>query len=123
MPAAANAGIRKKILDSGYPEFYKKVWLECLNIPCGKTSTYSEIAANIGNPRAQRAVGNALNKNPFAPEVPCHRVIRKNGGIGGYAGGAARKIELLKKEAERARTRQKARPGKRAASPGERHKP
>ena len=98
MPAPAKGGIREKILGSGYPKFYKKVWLECLKIPRGSVSTYSEIARKIGSPRSQRAVGNALNKNPFAPAVPCHRVIRKNGTPGGYARGARKKLELLKKE-------------------------
>ena len=61
-------------------------------------STYSEIAKNIGNPKSARAVGQALAKNPFAPEVPCHKVIRKNGKLGGYSKGIAKKIKLLKKE-------------------------
>ncbi|HWA64450.1 MAG TPA: MGMT family protein, partial [Candidatus Paceibacterota bacterium] len=57
-----------------------------------------QVAAAIGRPRAARAVGNALNKNPFAPEVPCHRVIRSDGSTGGFAFGRKKKIQLLKKE-------------------------
>jgi len=79
-------------------------------IPKGKTMTYAEVARAVGSPRASRAVGNALNKNPrpiFAPQnlggrafapVPCHRVIRSNGSIGGFAFGVKKKVELLKKE-------------------------
>lgn len=60
--------------------------------------TYAQVAAAIGNPRAVRAVGNALNKNPYAPEVPCHRVIRSDGTIGGFASGSSKKEELLRSE-------------------------
>lgn len=60
--------------------------------------TYKEVAMAIGLPKAYRAVGNALNKNPFAPKVPCHRVIRSDGTIGGFASGTKKKIELLKRE-------------------------
>lgn len=87
-----------RIKKSNYPEFYKKVWLECLKIENGQMSTYSEIAGRIGHPKSQRAVGTALSKNPFAPEVPCHRVIRKNGGLGGYSRGIKEKLKLLKLE-------------------------
>ncbi|MBI5574336.1 MAG: MGMT family protein [Elusimicrobia bacterium] len=90
--------LTQKIRSSKYPEFYKKVWLECLKIKKGHLSHYSEIAKKIGHPKAARAVGNALAKNPFAPEVPCHRVIRKNRELGGYSGGLDKKIRLLKKE-------------------------
>ena len=90
--------IRKKI--SAYSEFFQKVWIECSKIPRGKTMSYSELARKIGKPGAARAVGTALGKNPFAPVVPCHRVIRKDGGPGGYsgAGGVKAKIEMLRKE-------------------------
>jgi len=90
--------LKLKIKNSNYPEFYKKVWLECLKIKLGHLSTYSEIARLIGKPKAARAVGNALAKNPFAPQVPCHRVIRKNGILGGYSGGLNKKLKLLKEE-------------------------
>jgi len=67
-------------------------------IPRGKVTTYQLIARALNNERAARAVGNALNKNPYAPEVPCHRVIRANGEVGGFASGQAKKIAILKKE-------------------------
>ncbi len=67
-------------------------------IPEGETRSYAWVAAEIGRPKAARAVGNALNKNPFAPEVPCHRVVKSDGAIGGWRGGIAGKRELLNKE-------------------------
>lgn len=69
-------------------------------IPAGETRSYSWVAREIGRPRAARAVGSALHKNPFAPEVPCHRVVRADGSIGGFAQGVARKRELLDNEAK-----------------------
>jgi len=67
-------------------------------IPRGRVSTYLAIARALNNPKAARAVGNALNKNPYAPKVPCHRVIRSNGEVGGFANGTNKKIAILKKE-------------------------
>jgi methylated-DNA-[protein]-cysteine S-methyltransferase len=64
-------------------------------IPFGKTSTYSEIADRIGRPRAARAVGNALGSNPIPIVIPCHRVLRAGGALGGYGGGIERKQVLL----------------------------
>jgi len=89
-----------KIEMKKYPLFYQKVWLKCMEIPNGEVRTYKWIARKIGHPNASRAVALALKKNPFAPYVPCHRVIRSDGRIGGYSakGGIKRKIELLKKE-------------------------
>ena|SRR3989338_1784817 len=78
--------------------FNERVWSACKKIPKGKVSTYSQIAKAIGNSKSSRAVGNALNKNPFAPKVPCHRVIKSNGEIGGFASGSSKKISLLKKD-------------------------
>ncbi|QQR82918.1 MGMT family protein [Candidatus Campbellbacteria bacterium] len=66
-------------------------------IPKGQTRTYKEVARLAGSPRAYRAVGNILNKNRSS-KVPCHRVIRSDGGIGGFAWGSAKKKALLKKE-------------------------
>lgn len=63
-------------------EFQQKVYDFVKTIPKGKTATYKEVAVAIGRPKAYRAVGNVLNKNPFAPIVPCHRVIKSNGDIG-----------------------------------------
>ncbi|HQJ58151.1 MAG TPA: MGMT family protein, partial [Candidatus Pacearchaeota archaeon] len=63
----------------------------------GKVTTYKEIARKL-NSKAYRAVGNAMNKNPYAPKVPCHRVVKSNGEVGGFAFGVKKKIEMLKKE-------------------------
>lgn len=79
-------------------KFEIKVLAKVKKIPRGKIRTYKEIAIATGRPKAARAVGNALNKNPWAPKVPCHRVVKSNGEIGGYARGAKKKIALLKKE-------------------------
>ena len=79
-------------------EFQQKVYDFVKTIPKGKTATYKEVAIAIGHPKSYRAVGNALNKNPFAPIVPCHRVIKSDGTIGGFAQGTEKKTELLKKE-------------------------
>ena len=67
-------------------------------IPKGKVTTYGDIARALGHPRASRVIGRILNKNPNPILTPCHRVIKSNGKIGGYAFGKARKKELLKKE-------------------------
>jgi len=77
--------------------FNEKVWKVCSKIPKGKVSTYKEIAKKLKT-KAYRAVGTALNKNPNAPKVPCHRVVNSDGRVGGYAGGVKKKILLLKKE-------------------------
>lgn len=85
---------------SGIPPFRARVLRAALRIPYGKTRTYGEIARLIGKPHAARAVGQALGANPFAPVVPCHRVLAINGGLGGYsaAGGVAMKRRLLRME-------------------------
>jgi methylated-DNA-[protein]-cysteine S-methyltransferase len=83
-----------------YSRFQQQVWLACASIPKGQTRTYSWIAQKIGRPKAVRAVGSALGKNPFAPIIPCHRVVRSDGGLGGYSGrgGLKTKVSLLQKE-------------------------
>jgi len=87
-----------------YTPFQRKVWLACAKIPPGKTMTYGELARKVGCPGAARAVGSALGKNPFAPIVPCHRVLAANGKPGGYSGpgGIKTKLEMLRKEKLRA---------------------
>ena len=79
-------------------KFQKNVYAATRKIPRGRVVTYAEVARAIGKPRAARAVGNALNKNPFAPRVPCHRVVASNLSVGGFAKGTKRKILLLKAE-------------------------
>ena len=79
-------------------EFQQKVYDFVKTIPKGKTVTYKEVAVAIGHPNAYRAVGNALNKNPFAPIVPCHRVIKSDGKPGGFAWGTRKKLQLLRGE-------------------------
>jgi len=83
-----------------FTPFQRAVWLACMSIPKGETRSYKWIAERIGRPRAFRAVGTALGRNPFAPEVPCHRVIASDGTIGGYSGpgGARGKLRLLRGE-------------------------
>lgn len=76
-------------------DFQIEVWRALLEIPFGKTSTYSDIAKAINNPRALRAVGTAIGRNPVAILVPCHRVLRSDGGIGGYYWGIEKKKKLL----------------------------
>jgi methylated-DNA-[protein]-cysteine S-methyltransferase len=78
-------------------DFNTRVWEVCKRIPKGKVSTYKEIAKSL-NTKAYRAVGNALNKNPYAPIVPCHRVINSDGRVGGFARGQDAKTALLEKE-------------------------
>lgn len=66
-------------------------------VPMGKVTTYKEIAKALRS-KAYRAVGNAMNRNPYAPKVPCHRVVKNDGNIGGFASGTKKKIQMLKKE-------------------------
>jgi len=77
--------------------FRQKVLDVVRKIPKGKTLTYKEVAVSVGNPKAYRAVGNILNKN-YDPKIPCHRVIRSDGKIGGYNRGTAKKEEILAAE-------------------------
>jgi len=81
-------------------EFEIKVWNYLKKIPKGKLRTYSQVAIAIDKPFAIRAVANAIGKNPFPPKIPCHRVVRSDGGLGGYSGkgGIKTKKMLLKKE-------------------------
>ena len=79
-------------------EFQLAVWNGLLTIPYGETITYSELAKRIGNPKAVRAVGGALNKNPIPIIYPCQRVIGKNGSLTGFGGGLDLKTRLLKIE-------------------------
>jgi AraC family transcriptional regulator of adaptative response/methylated-DNA-[protein]-cysteine methyltransferase len=80
-------------------DFEIRVWETILRIPFGKASTYSDIACHIGKPKAARAVGTAVGKNPISFVVPCHRVLEKSGGLGGYHWGLTRKRAILGWEA------------------------
>ncbi len=81
-------------------KFQLKVWNYLKTIPKGKVKTYKEVAIAINNPKSARAVANACGKNPYAPNVPCHRVVRSDGTLGGFSapGGSNAKKKLLKKE-------------------------
>ena len=81
-------------------KFQLKVWNYLKKIPRGKVASYLEVAKAIGKPKAFRAVANAVGKNPYPPLIPCHRVIRSDGSLGGYSGkgGIKEKRRLLLKE-------------------------
>jgi methylated-DNA-[protein]-cysteine S-methyltransferase len=83
--------------DREISDFEALVYAAVKTIPRGEVRTYGWVAKRIGRPSAVRAVGNALHKNPFAPLVPCHRVVAQNG-LGGFAGGREKKKRLLRSE-------------------------
>ena len=84
--------------DRKVTKFQNQVWSAVKKIPKGKVATYQGVAEVIGSPLAARAVGNALSKNPCVPATPCHRVVRSDGGVGGYSNGAQKKTEILRSE-------------------------
>ena len=81
-------------------KFQLKVWNYLKTIPKGTVKTYKQVAIAIKSPKSARAVANACGKNPYAPKIPCHRVIRSDGGLGGYSGrgGIKTKLRLLRSE-------------------------
>jgi len=85
---------------SRYTRFQRKVWAITKKIPYGEIRTYSWVSKELNNLKSSRAVGTALAKNPFPLVIPCHRIIKKNGGLGGFsaAGGIGVKASLLKME-------------------------
>ncbi len=93
---------RRKVLDLPLDmmgtSFQKAVWQELQKIPYGETASYAEIAERVGKPKAVRAIGGAVGANPILIAVPCHRVIRKSGELGGYREGLSMKRKLLKLE-------------------------
>ena len=90
---------REKIKkDPSLTAFQKKVLIAVTGIPEGKVRSYAWVAKKTGHPGASRAVGQALKKNPYAPHVPCHRIVASDGSIGGYSRGVAEKKKLLEKE-------------------------
>ncbi len=96
---------KKEVVEKmkAYTAFQQAVWRACMEIPAGETRSYGWIARRIGRPGAARAVGGALGKNPFAPAVPCHRVIKADGTPGGFSapGGVREKLKLLEREKRR----------------------
>ena len=101
--SASASGTPAIPLDLRGTSFQKAVWNALLDIPHGETRTYAEIADAVGRPAAVRAVGSAIGRNPVSVLVPCHRVVRTGGGLGGYGGGLWRKEYLLEFEGRRAR--------------------
>ena len=81
-------------------KFQIKVWKYLIKIPKGSVRTYKQVAIGINRPNSSRAVANACGKNPYSPKVPCHRVIRSDGALGGYSGkgGIKQKLKLLRSE-------------------------
>ena len=93
-----NGQERRLPIDISGTEFQMRVWTALRHIPLGETRSYGEVARMMGEPRAIRAVANACASNPVPLIIPCHRVIRKDGSLGGYALGVSRKRTLLRKE-------------------------
>jgi methylated-DNA-[protein]-cysteine S-methyltransferase len=85
-------------LDAQGTPFQRAVWRTLLDIPAGRTCTYAVVAARAGSPRAVRAAGAAIGRNPLSVIVPCHRVLGRDGSLTGYAGGLERKQLLLQLE-------------------------
>lgn len=95
---AGKAPLAELPLDIRMTAFQRQVWQALSRIPTGETRTYGAIAAAIGQPKAARAVGNTCGRNPVAIAIPCHRVLRNDGAIGGYAWGSERKQALIRAE-------------------------
>ena len=93
-----NPSPREVTLDLHGTPFQRAVWQALLGIEFGRTRTYGEIAAQVGNGAVPRATGTAVGRNPVSILVPCHRVIGANGSLTGYAGGLSRKEHLLQHE-------------------------
>lgn len=100
-PRSSSKGARPLSLYLRGTNFQIKVWEALLRIPAGSVVSYEDLAVHLGQPRAARAVGNAVGENPVAFLIPCHRVIRKMGVVGDYRWGAARKKAMLAWEAAR----------------------
>jgi AraC family transcriptional regulator of adaptative response/methylated-DNA-[protein]-cysteine methyltransferase len=98
---AGESSLARVPLDIRGTVFQRRVWETLRRIPRGETRTYQDIARTIGAPRAVRAVGSACGANPVALAVPCHRAVRTDGGLGGYAWGLQRKRKLLALEKKR----------------------
>lgn len=92
-------------VETGGTAFQRRVWSMLRSIPAGTTLSYAELATKIGAPTAMRAVGSACGANPVGIIVPCHRIVRTDGSLGGYAGGLDRKRALLEHEGVRSHAR------------------
>lgn len=95
------AAIDDLTVDTGGTDFQRRVWAALRTIPTGETWSYGDLAAAVGNGGAMRAVGSANGANPVSVVVPCHRVVRADGSLGGYGGGLDRKAWLLRHEGAR----------------------
>ena len=91
-------GIDRIDIDPEGTEFQRAVWQAIREVPAGQTASYQEIARAVGKPAAYRAVGTATGRNPVGIAVPCHRIVRSDGGLGGYGGGLYRKEWFLDHE-------------------------
>lgn len=99
---AGNRQVFDMALDlDGGTDFQQQVWRALLEIPSGQTVSYGTLSQRIGRPRAVRAVGTAIGRNPLSIVVPCHRIVGTNGALTGYAGGLDRKTALLQLESTR----------------------
>ena len=98
LKSARKQGFSQMILKG--TKFQLKVWKYLKTIPKGEVKTYKQVAISIKSPKSARAVANACAKNPYAPKIPCHRVIRSDGALGGYSGrgGIKQKLKLLRSE-------------------------
>lgn len=95
--AAAPPAILRGEIQPGM-SFNQRAWAMVSRVPAGHITTYATIAKALGSPGAARAVGNAMRTNPYAPEVPCHRVVGSDGRLTGYAGGLDQKQQMLRDE-------------------------
>ena len=89
---------------SAHPSFYQRAWAAVREIPWGATHSYGEVALRLRTPGAARAVGTAMAANPVPPVIPCHRVLRSDGSLGGFGGGLAMKRRMLQNEGSWPRT-------------------
>lgn len=100
MYASEKRKLMERLDEYGMTPFRKRVLCATADIPEGEVRTYKQIAVASGSPKAYRAVGSAMKANPLAPEIPCHRVVRSDGTLGGYSGKGGRKGKerMLKSE-------------------------
>ncbi len=100
MPGIGKGRIMDRLRREGLTQFQQNVLVKVMEIPKGETRSYKQVAVMAGYPNAYRAVGTAMKKNPMAPVIPCHRVIKSSGEPGEYSGrgGRTEKVRMLKKE-------------------------